>query len=187
MMTDDEILKIFNKTGAVLEGHFLLSSGLHSSRYFQMARVLQFPEFARKLAAEIAKKYINIKIDTVIGPAFGGIVLSYVIAEHLGARSIFSEREKGVMTLRRGFSIKKDENILICEDVITTGRSVSEVIDIVLSYGANIAGVCCLVQRGKCKFNFPVHYLLKMDIENYEESNCPMCREKIPLVKPGSR
>ncbi len=186
-MTDDEILRIFNKTGAILDGHFLLSSGLHSNKYFQMAKVLQFPELARTLGAEIAKKYINTDIDAVIGPALGGIVLSYVIAEQLCVRSIFSEREKGIMVLRRGFSIEKNENILVCEDVITTGGSVSEVIDIVLSCGANVAGICCLVQRGTHGLKFPVHYLLKMDIKNYEESDCPMCRQNLPLVKPGSR
>ncbi|HOC03476.1 MAG TPA: orotate phosphoribosyltransferase [Candidatus Ratteibacteria bacterium] len=186
-MTDNEILRIFKETGAIIEGHFLLSSGLHSNRYFQMARVLQFPPLAQVLSAELAKKYINTSINTVIGPALGGIVLSYVLAEQLGARAIFSEREKGVMTIRRGFNIEEGENILICEDVITTGGSVSEVIDIVSSYKANIIGVCCLVQRGIHNIKFPVHYLVKMDIKNYEQSLCPMCMEKIPLVKPGSR
>jgi orotate phosphoribosyltransferase len=152
-----------------------------------MARVLQFPPLAQVLSAELAKKYINTSINTVIGPALGGIVLSYVLAEQLGARAIFSEREKGVMTIRRGFNIEEGENILICEDVITTGGSVSEVIDIVSSYKANIIGVCCLVQRGIHNIKFPVHYLVKMDIKNYEQSLCPMCMEKIPLVKPGSR
>jgi len=186
-MTEQEILEIFNNTGAILEGHFLLSSGLHSERYFQMARVLQFPDIARKLACEIAKKYKNKSIDAVIGPAIGGIVLSYVLADCLGVRSMFTERENGLMCLRRGFTIEKNEKILVCEDVITTGGSVSEVIELVRSYGAIIAGVCCLVQRGKHNIDFPVEYLLKIEVKNYTEENCPLCRAGIPIVKPGSR
>ncbi|HPP66591.1 MAG TPA: orotate phosphoribosyltransferase [bacterium] len=186
-MTDKEISDIFIKTGAILEGHFLLSSGLHSDRYFQMAKVLQFPELAKALAAEIAKKYVGLTINAVIGPALGGVVLSYVIAEQLGARSIFSERENGIMTIRRGFTINQNENILVCEDVITTGGSVSEVIDIVVSRGAHIIGVCCLVQRGPHHLKFPLHALVKMDTKHYNPADCPLCREKLPLIKPGSR
>jgi len=186
-MTEKEILEIFNSTGAILKGHFLLSSGLHSERYFQMARVLQFPDIAKKLASEIAKKYENKSIDAVIGPAIGGIILSYALADCFGVRSMFTERENNLMCLRRGFTIEKNEKILVCEDVITTGGSVSEVIEVVKSYGAIIAGVCCLVQRGKHNIDFPVECLLKMEVKNYTQENCPLCKEGIPIVKPGSR
>ncbi|HOK79695.1 MAG TPA: orotate phosphoribosyltransferase [bacterium] len=186
-MTEQEILEIFEKTGAILEGHFLLSSGLHSNRYFQMARVLQFPHIARNLAEELVRKCGEKKVDVVIGPAIGGIILSYALAEILGARSIFAERENGVMCLRRGFTIDRDENVFVCEDVITTGGSVSEVIDLVKSSGAKIAGVCCLVLRGIHSLKFPVEYLLKIDVKNYRKDECPLCKNNVPLVKPGSR
>lgn len=186
-MIEQEVLKIFKKTGAILEGHFLLSSGLHSDRYFQMARVLQYPDIASMLAEEIASKYINRGINAVIGPAIGGIVLSYVIAEKISVRAMFTERENNIMTLRRGFFIEKGENILVCEDVITTGGSVSEVIDVVCSYGGKVVGVCCLVQRGKHNLNVPVEYLLKVDVKNYKKEECPLCKAGIPLTKPGSK
>ncbi|HOJ30588.1 MAG TPA: orotate phosphoribosyltransferase [bacterium] len=186
-MTEHEILEIFRETGAVLEGHFLLSSGLHSNRYFQMARVLQFPHIARNLAQELVKRYTGNKVDVVIGPAIGGIVLSYALAEILGAKSIFAERENGLMCLRRGFTIDRDENVLVCEDVITTGGSVSEVIDLVKTSGAKIAGVCCLVLRGQHCLEVPVESLLKIEVKNYRQDECPLCEKKVPLVKPGSR
>lgn len=186
-MTPQEILKIFDRTQAVLEGHFLLSSGLHSNKYFQMARVLQYPEIASNLAQEILSRFGNKNIDAVVGPAIGGIVLSYVLAEKLGARSMFTERENGKMQLRRGFVIEKNESVLVCEDVITTGASVSEVIEVVKSYGGKIAGVCCLVLRGNHSLDFPVEYLIRMVVNNYSKENCPLCREGLPLVKPGSR
>ncbi|MCM8817708.1 MAG: orotate phosphoribosyltransferase, partial [Candidatus Omnitrophica bacterium] len=163
-MTQQEIFEIFNKTGAILEGHFLLSSGLHSNRYFQMAKVLQYPEIASILARELASKFVDKGINAVIGPAIGGIVLSYVLAEKLGVRSMFAERENGRMQLRRGFVIEKNEILLVCEDVITTGASVSEVISVVKDFGGKVAGVCCLVQRGLHKLDVPVEYLLKVDV-----------------------
>lgn len=186
-MTEQQVLKIFKKTSAILEGHFLLSSGLHSDKYFQMARVLQYPEIAKLLAEEIASRYINKRINAVIGPAIGGIVLSYIIAEKMSVRAMFTERENNIMSLRRGFFIEKDENILVCEDVITTGGSVSEVINLVRSYGGKVAGVCCLVLRGTHNLNVPVEYLVKVDVLNYKKEDCPLCKAGIPLVKPGSK
>ncbi|MCM8825226.1 MAG: orotate phosphoribosyltransferase [Candidatus Omnitrophica bacterium] len=186
-MTEQEVLEIFKKTGAILEGHFLLSSGLHSNRYFQMARVLQYPRIASTLAGELVARFTGRDIDAVIGPAIGGIVLSFALAEKIGVRSIFAERENQVMSLRRGFIIEKGENILVCEDVITTGGSVSEVLEVVKSYGGIIAGVCCLVQRGNHNLDFPVEFLVKIEVENYFKEECPYCKSGIPLVKPGSR
>jgi len=186
-MTEKDILEIFKKTGAIMEGHFLLSSGLHSDRYFQMAKVLQYPEIAGVLAEQLAARYKSADIDAVIGPAIGGIVLSYVLAEKMGVRSMFVERENDIMCLRRGFFIEKNENILVCEDVITTGKSVSEVIQVVNSYGGKIAGVCCLVQRGQHNLQYPVECLLKIDVKNYRQEDCPLCKEGKPLVKPGSK
>ncbi|MCX7704940.1 MAG: orotate phosphoribosyltransferase [bacterium] len=186
-MTEQEILQIFNKTGAILEGHFLLSSGLHSNRYFQMARVLQYPAIAGMLAEQIYSRFVNKKIDAVIGPAIGGIVFSYVLAEKLGVRSMFTERENDSMQLRRGFTIEKGESILVCEDVITTGASVSEVIDVVKQFGGKVVGVCCLVQRGTHNLDVSVECLLRIDVVNYNMEDCPLCKSGIPLIKPGSR
>lgn len=186
-MTEHEILEIFNRTEAILEGHFLLSSGLHSNKYFQMARVFQYPKIASIMAEELSSRFINKGINAVIGPAIGGIVLSYVLAEKLGVRSMFTERENDKMQLRRGFVIEKNESLLVCEDVITTGASVSEVINVVKCFGGKIAGVCCLVQRGAHKLNISVECLLKIDVTNYTENECPLCKMGIPLVKPGSR
>ncbi|MCM8764833.1 MAG: orotate phosphoribosyltransferase [Candidatus Omnitrophica bacterium] len=186
-MTEQEILEIFKRTGAILEGHFLLSSGLHSNRYFQMAKVLQYPDIASRLAGDLAARFNGRDIDAVIGPAIGGIVLSYALAEKIGVRSMFAERENQTMSLRRGFIIEKGENILVCEDVITTGGSVSELIEVVKSYDGKIAGVCCLVQRGNHNLNYPVEFLVKMEVENHIKDQCPYCKSGVPLVKPGSR
>ncbi|MGC8805876.1 MAG: orotate phosphoribosyltransferase, partial [Candidatus Ratteibacteria bacterium] len=151
------------------------------------ARVLQFPHIARNLAQELIRKWGERKVDVVIGPAIGGIVLSYALAEIIGARSIFAERENGVMCLRRGFTIDKDESVFVCEDVITTGGSVSEIIDLVRSSGAKLVGVCCLVLRGTHSLKFPVEYLLRIDVKNYRQDECPLCKNNIPISKPGSR
>ncbi len=182
-----DIKEILEKTGAILEGHFLLSSGLHSDRYFQMALVFQYPEYGERVSFELAKIFKNEKIDVVIGPAIGGIILSYELGRILKARSIFAERENGKMKLRRGFNISEGERVLICEDVITTGISVKEVIEIVKKKRGEIVGIGCIVERGKAKFPYPLKSLLKVEVKNYSPSECPLCKKDIPLLKPGSR
>lgn len=183
-------LKIFKEKGAFLEGHFLLSSGLHSPNYLQCALILQYPEIAEKIAREIAEKIPkDLKIDTVIGPALGGIVIAYELARALKVRGIFAEREEGRMTLRRGFSISQGENVLICEDVVTTGGSALEVANLVKEMGGNVVAYACIVDRsgGKANFDKNLYFLIKLNLDTYKPEECPLCKENIPLVKPGSR
>lgn len=195
-MTGKDILKIFKSKRALLKGHFLLSSGLHSDTYLQCALVLQYPSLAEKLARLLVKKFlstyqlINLStVTTVVSPALGGIIIGQEVARVLGCRAIFTERENGKMTLRRGFQIKKGEKILVVEDVVTTGGSTQEVIDVVKNAGGKIVGVATLVDRsgGKIKFDYPLVSLLKLEIENYQPQECPLCKKNVPLVKPGSR
>ncbi|RCK72247.1 MAG: Orotate phosphoribosyltransferase [Ignavibacteriae bacterium] len=189
-MTNEEILSIFKSTGALLEGHFKLSSGLHSAQYFQCAKVLQYPEYNEALCKIIVEKFSNHKIDVVAAPALGGIVVAQEIGRQLNARTIFAERTEGNMQFRRGFQIFEGENVLVCEDVITTGGSIVEVIELVKSMKGNVAGAASIVDRsgGKVKLDAPFQFsILTLEIENYQPENCPLCKENIPLVKPGSR
>ena len=185
----EEVLTIFKQTGALLDGHFRLTSGLHSPQYFQCALVLQDPVQAQKLCWEIASQFMTESIDVVIAPAVGGIVVAQEVARLISARAIFAERENGVMTLRRGFSIKPDEKVLVVEDVVTTGGSIKEVIELVQSVGADLKGVGFLVDRSQGKVDFPVrkYSVLEMEVIIYEPDNCPICKQNIPVIKPGSR
>lgn len=189
-MTENEVLDIFIKTDALLNGHFLLTSGRHSNQYFQCAKVLQHPDLTSKVCSVIAEFFKSYEIDTVISPAMGGIIVGYEVARQLGKKSIFTERENNIMTLRRGFSLSKNEKVLVCEDVVTTGGSVFEVIEIVKSFGAEVVGVASIVDRsnGKVDFGYPYKSSLKLDVVSYTAEECPICKEnKLPLVKPGSR
>ena len=188
-MTGDQIIEIFKKTGAMLEGHFILTSGMHSPHYFQCAKVLQYPEYNSLFAGLIADKFKDKKIDLVITPAVGGIVFGTEVGRQLNARTIFSERENNIMKLRRGFEINEKENVLVCEDVVTTGGSVFEVIDLVKSHKANLTGVGFIIDRsnGKVDFGTEQHSLAKIDVIKYDESELPEWLAKIPLTKPGSR
>lgn len=185
-----DVFKIFKETGALLEGHFLLTSGRHSNQYFQCAKVLQYPDYTAEICSIIAEHFKDYTIDTVIAPAMGGMIVGYEVARQLNKRSIFTERENKEMTLRRGFSLAKGEKVLVCEDVITTGGSVKEVIEIVKKSGAEVIGVASIVDRsnGKVDFGYPLFSTLKLDVISYEADNCAICKEdKIDLVKPGSR
>jgi len=188
-LNDNEILEIFKKTGALLHGHFLLTSGRHSNMYFQCAKVLQYPEYTEKVCGIIAEHFKSYEIDTVISPAMGGIIVGQEVARQLNKRSIFAEREDKKLTLRRGFSIEPGEKVLVCEDVVTTGGSVFEVIDIVKEQGGEVVGVGFIVDRsnGKVDFGYPQKSTMKMEVISYTPEECPYCRENIPLVKPGSR
>ncbi|OGU72459.1 MAG: orotate phosphoribosyltransferase [Ignavibacteria bacterium RBG_16_34_14] len=184
-----EILEIFENTGALLRGHFLLTSGHHSNVYFQCAKVLQYPEYAEKICGLISDHYHSTEIDTVIAPAIGGIIVGQEVARQLNKRSIFAEREDKTLSLRRGFSLEKGEKVLVCEDVVTTGGSVFEVIDIVKNYGAEVVGVGYIVDRsnGKVNFSYPQFSTIKLDAISFSQEECPLCKEGIELVKPGSR
>ncbi len=188
-MTEAEILNIFKKSGALLTGHFLLTSGRHSDRYFQCAKVLQYPEYTELLCKMIADNFRNTEIDTVIAPAIGGLVVGQEVARQLNKKFIFAEREDKKLSLRRGFSLEENEKVLVCEDVVTTGGSVFETIEIVQSNKAKVAGVGFIVDRsnGKVNFGYAQFSTLKMEVVSYLPEECPLCREDIELVKPGSR
>ncbi|MFN0156654.1 MAG: orotate phosphoribosyltransferase [Bacteroidota bacterium] len=192
-MTNEEILTIFKKAGALLEGHFQLTSGLHSPHYFQCAKVLQHPRNTELLCGEIAKRFKNARIGVVVAPALGGIVVGQEVGRQLGVRTIFTERKEGQMQLRRGFEIARDERVLVCEDVVTTGGSVFEVMAIVNEHGGVVAGVGYVVDRSAGNVRFEMgkdglqFALLHMDVVAYTPAECPLCASGIPVAKPGSR
>ncbi|KPK49971.1 MAG: hypothetical protein AMK72_03285 [Planctomycetes bacterium SM23_25] len=184
------ILETFRKAGALLEGHFLLSSGMHSPTYLQCALVLQDPGRAERLCGELARKFARADVQTVVGPAVGGIVVAHEVARALGAKALFAEREDGRMTLRRGFAVEAGERVLLAEDVVTTGGSLREVQEMVAAAGADVVGVASLVDRTSGRdpgFGMPLVSLVAIDVPAYEAGDCPLCRDGLPLVKPGSR
>jgi len=184
-----EVLQIFRETGALLEGHFQLTSGLHSRQYFQCARVLQYPAHAARLC-EVASAHFGVeKIQVVIAPAVGGIIVAHEVARILRARALFAERQDGRMSLRRGFHIARGGKMLVCEDVVTTGGSVQEVIDLVREAGGDVVGVFCIVDRsaGKASFGVPLVSTLQLAPETFPPEACPMCAAGSKAEKPGSR
>lgn len=185
----DQILEIFKETKALLEGHFVLTSGLHSPHYFQCAKVLQYPKYLHLLAGDIAKHYEYSEIELVISPAIGGVVVGTEVGRMLGARTIFAEREQGVMKLRRGFEIKKGERVLVVEDVVTTGGSVEEIITLVNEAEAKLVGVGCIVDRsnGKAQFNSKFYSVMEMEVQTFAADAVPDWLAAIPVSKPGSR
>lgn len=190
-MQKEKVIEIFEKTGALLTGHFLLTSGKHSEKYLEKFAVLKEPEYTEKLCFEIAEFFRSYKIDVVIGAAVGGIILSYETARQLKCRGIFMEREEGKLKLRRGFTVNKNEKVLIVEDIVTTGGSVQEIInELKTNYECEIAGVGFLVNRSGREIDFgagKTFYLARMDIETYEPDNCPLCKKNIPVTKRGSK
>ena len=188
-MTREEILQLFSDTGVLKTGHFLLTSGMHSEKYLQCAQLLQHPEATEKACQELAKNFQDLDIQTVISPAVGGILVSYEMARALKTRAIFAERENGKMTLRRGFTLQPGEKVLVVEDVVTTGGSVKEVIDLVKSLGAEVVGVGVLVNRSgkEMTFEAPSYSLLELEVETYSPEECPLCKKGSKAEKPGSR
>ncbi|NTU52339.1 MAG: orotate phosphoribosyltransferase [Chlorobiaceae bacterium] len=188
-MTNPEILAMFKSSGALLDGHFRLTSGRHSNSYFQCAKVLQYPEHLTAICSEIAAHFMSSGITTVISPAIGGIVVGTEVGRQLAVRTIFAERKEGTMMIRRGFSIDPSEQVLVVEDVITTGGSVAEVIELVRATGANVAGVASVVDRsnGKVLLADQQFSLLMMEVVSYAPEECPLCKEGIPIDAPGSR
>lgn len=192
-MTENEVLELFKERGALLTGHFQLSSGLHSDSYLQCALVLQYACDADRLGAELARRFKGAagenKISAVVAPALGGIILSYVVARPLGARALFAERVDGKFVLRRGFAIAPKERVLVVEDVLTTGGSAREIVSLVESAHAEVAGVGALADRGETerRFGIPKEVLLRLPLVTYSPDRCPLCTQGISLVKPGSR
>ena len=188
-LTPEEYLDLFRKSKALLDGHFLLTSGKHSAQYMQCAQVLQYPERAAILAEGLALAFQDQGIETVIGPAMGGILVAHEVAKALGVRALFTERENGIMRLRRGFTLTPGERVLVVEDVITTGGSVREVLAVVQEFGAIPVGVGVLVDRtgGTVDFGLPQSSIIQLNIQAYEAQECPLCAQGIPAIKPGSR
>ena len=189
MSISDQVLDIFHETGALLQGHFILTSGRHSASYFQCAKVLQYPKHLQLFANEIVHYFRNLAVDLVISPAVGGIVLGTEVGRQLNLQTIFTERESGVMTLRRGFEILAGNNVLVVEDVITTGGSVQEVINVAIKAGANIVGVGVLVDRsaGAVKLHDNQFCVTEMEVVSYEADEVPEKLASIPILRPGSR
>ncbi|MGL4451632.1 MAG: orotate phosphoribosyltransferase [Sarcina sp.] len=184
------VIETLKEAGALLEGHFLLSSGKHSNRYCQCAKVLQHPEKAEKVLSVVADKLkeANIECDLVVGPAMGGVIVAYELGRQLGKPAIFTERENGEMTLRRGFEIKEGQKVIITEDVVTTGKSFKEAAAVIEAHGGEVVAVICMVDRTSEKVtDYPMFSSVKLEIETYDADNCPLCKEGIPYVKPGSR
>ncbi|MGA1845922.1 orotate phosphoribosyltransferase [Deferribacter abyssi] len=188
-MDKNEILEIYKKHNALLKGHFLLSSGLHSDTYLQSALVMQYPVIAEEIINELVKEIYHLKFTTIVSPAIGGIRFGYELARLLKKRAIFTERVDGTMTLRRGFTIDSDEKILIAEDVVTTGKSTKECIEAVKKHGGNVVAITSLIDRsnGQAKFEYPFFPLLTVNVKTYAPNECPLCKKGIPLEKPGSR
>ncbi len=184
-----DVKELLKKADGLLSGHFCLTSGLHSDTYFQCAKLYQYPDIVEKIGKELALKLKDIEFDTIIAPAIGAIIFGYEVAKQSGKRNLFVERKDDVMCLRRGYTLSKGEKVVIIEDVITTARTIFETIEAIKEYEVEITGVGCIVDRtqGKLDDKLKIRSLLKIDPVVYEPDNCPLCKEGIELVKPGSR
>lgn len=188
-MENVDVKKLLMEADGLLHGHFCLTSGLHSDTYFQCAKLYQYPDLVEKIGAALAKKLENIEFDTIVAPAIGAVIFGYEVAKQAKKRNLFVERKEGVMQLRRGYTLKKGERIVIIEDVITTARTIFETIEAVKEFEPEVVGVGCIVDRtqGKLDDRLKINSLLKIDPVVYEPANCPLCKKNIPIVKPGSR
>jgi orotate phosphoribosyltransferase len=188
-MTDADVLATFRRSGALLEGHFTLSSGLHSPGYLQCARVLMFPRDAEALGAALGARVRSLGATVVLSPAMGGIVIGQEVGRALDVPALFAERVEGTLTLRRGFALGPDDRVLVVEDVVTTGGSTRETIDVARAAGATVVGACSIVDRsgGQPGLDVPFHSLLPMTLPTYKPEACPLCAQGVPVVKPGSR
>lgn len=184
-----DIKKLLEDRHALLHGHFGLSSGKHSNVYVQCAKGTEYPKDAEMIALEIKKRLDEngVRPDVVVGPAMGGIIIGYELARALNVRSIFTERKEGVMTFRRGFKIEKGEKVLICEDVVTTGKSSLETAKAIEEMGGVVLGIAAIVDRSKVEPPLTVYAAIKLDADIYEPDDCPLCKENVPMVQPGSR
>lgn len=188
-MTKDEIMTRFKESGALLEGHFKLRSGLHSNRFFQAALLLQHPDVAGELCTELAARFAESGIQVVISPAVGGLIVGHEMARALKTRAIFADKDEGELILKRGFSIAPGERVLVAEDVITRGGRVQQTVDLVKAHGGVVAGIAVIVDRsgGAAKFDVPHDSLMKLELETYESDSCPLCTAAVPIERPGSK
>src|ERR1041385_8421282 len=183
----EDLIELFRKTDALLEGHFRLTSGLHSSGYLQCALVLQHPQHAEALGRSLGDQVRDLRATVVLSPALGGIVIGHEVARALGVRAMFAERQDGALTLRRGFIIAENDRVLVVEDVLTTGGSTKETIQVARAAGGQVVGAAAIVNRGAPRFDVPFVALLQMQLPTYEPDQCPLCAQGLPVVKPGSR
>lgn len=188
-MNSDDVLGLFRQSGALLEGHFKLSSGLHSDRYLQSALVLQYPDHAETLGTALARRTRHLQPTAVLSPALGGIVIGQEVARALGVRALFAERQDGTLTLRRGFTLSPADRVLVVEDVLTTGGSTRETAAVAAATGASVVGAAAIVVRGSDpgRVDLPLQSLLQLDVASWPAEACPRCAAGEPVVKPGSR
>ena len=188
-VTADSVLDRFKRVGGFLEGHFRLTSGLHSPGYMQCALVLAYPREAEALGAELADRVRSLDPDVVLSPALGGIVIGQEVGRALGIRALFAERQDGVLMLRRGFTLSASDRVLVVEDVVTTGKSTRETIDVARAAGAQVVGAAAIIDRsgGDQKLDVPFHALATIALPTYQPETCPLCAAGQPVVKPGSR
>jgi orotate phosphoribosyltransferase len=189
MTTREQLLDLFRKSGALLEGHFRLSSGLHSTGYLQCALVLQHPPHAELLGRAIAAATADLLPTVVLSPALGGVIIGHEVGRALGVRAVFAERQEGTLMLRRGFVLSESDRVLVIEDVLTTGGSTRETMQVATAAGGLVVGAASIVDRsgGRARFAVPFHALLEIDLPTYEVDSCPLCSQGVPVVKPGSR
>jgi orotate phosphoribosyltransferase len=188
-VTTDELLDLFRRSGGLLDGHFRLSSGLHSAGYLQCALVLAHPQHAETLGRGIADRTRELRPTVVLSPALGGVVIGHEVGRALGVRAMFAERQDGELTLRRGFVLSETDRVLVVEDVLTTGGSTRETMQVATAAGGRVVGVAAIVDRsgGTAKFDVPFASMLNVDLATYEPDRCPMCAQGLPVTKPGSR
>ena len=188
-MTRDELLDLYRRSGALLEGHFRLTSGLHSTGYLQCALVLQYPPHAEALGRAIADRTRELRPTVVLSPALGGVVIGHEVGRALGVRAVFCERQDGALMLRRGFVISENDRVLVVEDVLTTGGSTRETMQVAKAAGGQVVGAASIVDRssGSAQFDVPFAALLEVVLPTYEPAACPLCAQGLPVVKPGSR
>ena len=188
-MTRDDVLDLFRRSGALLEGHFRLTSGLHSTGYLQCALVLQYPSDAEALGRALAARVRFLRPTAVLSPTLGGVVIGHEVGRALGVRAMFAERQDGVLTLRRGFMIAENDRVLVVEDVLTTGGSTRETMQVAIAAGGHVVGAASIVDRsgGAVRFDLPFEALLDVELPTYSPDACPLCAKGLPVVKPGSR
>ena len=188
-MTDNEVLELFRQSGALLDGHFRLSSGLHSDRYLQSALVLQHPDYAEQMGRALAARLEHLQPTAILSPALGGIVIGQEVGRAMHLRSLFAERQDGQLMLRRGFTLAPSDRVVVVEDVITTGGSTRETIAVAEATGAIVLGVAAIIDRGSDpgRLSLPLQALVRMEVPTYQADACPMCASGMPVTKPGSR
>ena len=191
MIAQERVMEILKEAGVLLEGHFRLTSGRHSNRYLQCAKIFRNTKYSEELCAALAEQFEDQGVDVVIGPAMGAVQMAYEVSRHLRCENFFAERdENGKMALRRGFAVTPGMKVLLVEDVVTTGGSVKEVLELVKAAGAEVVGVGSIVNmtNGAVDFGVPFKSVIKVEVESWEPEDCPLCKEgKLPVVKPGSR